>query len=231
MSIYIPSTANSYMLAGSDLAVHELTGNWVISLWINHGDVRCTLMGKSSGGPNNGFVIWARLASELAGSGYKQFEAYSAGAGGITKFSNAGNDTDDSNWHHWMLAKTSSTQCSSYVDGSFIETVTFTGQPGSDTGVLKIGFSDFYGSSFKGNVNYQDVRIYQSVSYDQATLAKILYESRGSDGYTDGLGCRYKFEGLNGTGCGSEKDLSVNGNTITDAGTEPTYGAAPFRGQ
>lgn len=236
-------------------STQNIVNTWALSYWAkwptpaNYSVVGADqFMGRNDGSAN-GWDIWK--TDPVAQSGAREwFESNGVGAFTSTSF----DAFYDGAWHHWMWYKHGTNNVGIYVDAGFIENaaVPQANPPGVGSMSFRINLPRSGPGTWGATGEISHVKLFSNISYDIATLAKILYESRGADGLTDGVIAHYPLDfGNNGSVIATnEPDLSglsnhfatVNGKTkntvfivardmwinanITASGTAGTAGAS-----
>ena len=205
-----------------------------ISLWFkipNTGINAAVGAGDSSGTAGSALFVGGNISSSYPDESLAWF-----GDGPVLRMyvRNGLDFYNDDEWHNFIVVA-DAIDNRIYVDG-VKESITF-GNGGATTsnGLLTDSpFNAVYlglrqNASLPINGELDDVRIYDSNKYISDAEAKIIYESRGSDGITTVLKARYLMrEQGNGSTMTSSIDYSVNGYNGTPTNT-PTIEASPVR--
>jgi len=146
----------------------------------------------------------------------------------------------DGAWHNMIIQMNGDNKC--FVDG-VEQTLEYSGDssggPWGDaatansflstggTNKFRLGYAFTYGAGLNGQMF--DVRIYDNTMPATASIAKIIYESRGNDGLTTGLKGRWLMnEQTTGATMTSAIGVSPNGFDGTPTNT-PTVVEGPFK--
>lgn len=217
----------------TDPDISGAINNWAVSYWaelpdpvtIQDGGQQCFLNNFVSGG--NSWLLWHTDPARQGGV-RARWEAYNSG-GNIFSFTAPAFDAFfNSGIHCWVLAKTSPTEVSYFVDGGLIETIApGVVVPGIRNAPFNIGNAGGYGASRNPSMILQDVRLYKDTGFDLATLAENLFQARGNDRITDGLIFRVKLNAGIGTAL-AEAGVSDPGRDIITVQNAPQYFDAPL---
>ena len=195
------------------------TGNWAISFWGSFSAVNQRFLNKNNA-TTNGFDMFTNANGWII----------LFFVGDSSNFSNQTTNMTDNTYRHHLFYYNGSTFEIYYnaVSKAVTPAGTYTGAV-SNANNLNIGYSPVFGTTaFSGSLH--DVRLYNNISLDGATLAKILYEEKGNDNITEGLVTRAALEfGPDGSTVGVTTNLGSSGGTFAVTNT-PTYEALPLGG-
>ena len=220
-----------------DLTAHQAaleTSQGALSLWFNYTNATLgAVMGwGEAGGTNFGDL---RLGGNLTGGLADESIGWVGVNSTVEFYIRKGEGFyADGIWHN-VIAVLDGIDNRFYMDG-VKEAITFqNGNATSSNGFLTtanfdsiaIGRRFFSGSSLFFDGNVADVRIYTKFITDAE--AKIIFESKGTDGITDTMKARYILnEGTSGATITNPIDYSGNSRDGS-ASNSPTYLEAPFR--
>lgn len=215
----------------------DIAGKWAISYWAtlpaqsalsSAGSGQEAIMHRNDNALGLGWDLWNVDPARQSGK-RQYFESL-----GLPAFTNSGFDAAyNSGLHHWLWCKIDSSNVRIFIDAVGIESIVPNqlNPPGGSLAMV-IGAPARYGGNYDATAEVHDVRIYKDLDtagISMANLAKMLFESRGMDGYTEGLIGRWPLNGgPDGSVITQEADLSPVGNHIATYTNSPTYIAAPL---
>jgi hypothetical protein len=239
MGVAFTGTGSNYtkITTGASSAT-AASGTWAISWWMRlpaanaiNTAGNAVAISRLTVGPSDGFNIWVNNQAQSSGN-RMYWEAYNSGSSTLNGFNSATLDgIYNSGWHHFMMCKASSGNVALYLDGAHVQTVAGTDNWGGSTSkALSIGYDPAaYGTSRSLTGAISDLVFFSSITWDLATLAKIMYESRGRDHITEGVIARWKLDDTTeGTTVTAASDIGPSGVNFTTVTNSPTFEAAPI---